>query len=96
MLNQSSLYRHFQHSSKKRLFKLSRHSELLTKRLKSTISTKTTFECLPNELFYQIFSYLTARELLTAFSFFPLHHRFNQLIHNRTSINPHSIHRIFL
>ncbi|UJR20104.1 hypothetical protein I4U23_023238 [Adineta vaga] len=93
MLNQPSLYRHFQHSSKKRTLKLSHHSERLTKRLKASIEPKSTLECLPNELFYQIFSYLTDRELLNSFRFLPFHHRFDELIENRTSINLQSIQR---
>ena len=50
-------------------------------------------QCLPNEIFYQIFSYLTDGELLFSFHSSDKNDRFYQLIRDRTSINLRSIRR---
>ena len=83
MLNEVLTYR------KKR--KIKSHQTLI-KRFKST-TTIPNLTCLPNELFYQIFSYLTDGELLLSFKNFIRTDRFNELIRNRTSINFYSIRR---
>jgi hypothetical protein len=53
----------------------------------------TSFECLPNELFYQIFSYLTDGELFLSFNCLTSDDRFDELIRGRTSLNLRSIER---
>jgi hypothetical protein len=53
----------------------------------------TRFECLPNELFYHIFSYLTDGELFLSFNCLTEDNRFSELIRGRTSINLRSIQR---
>ncbi len=54
----------------------------------------TTIENLPNELFYQIFSYLTDDELFSSFHLLTKNGRFDELIRKRTSINLRSIRRL--
>jgi len=49
---------------------------------------------LPNELIYQIFSYLTDGEIFESFVKFDSTNRFDELIRNRTSIDFRSIRRI--
>ncbi|CAF1265165.1 unnamed protein product [Adineta steineri] len=85
-----------EHCSKKRKFKSDYQHEKISKRLKTSIKHKkilSNIECLPNEIFYQIFSYLTDRELLNSFCFTLKNKRFDELIRNRTSINFRSIQR---
>jgi hypothetical protein len=70
-------------------------NERTNKRLKTFVS-KSKFEELPNELFYQIFSYLTDSELLTSFRLLTNDGRFDELIVNRTRIHFRSIRRFQL
>jgi hypothetical protein len=70
-------------------------NERSNKRLKTFVS-KSKFEELPNELFYQIFSYLNDSELLTSFRLLTNDGRFDELIVNRTRIHFRSIRRFQL
>jgi hypothetical protein len=54
----------------------------------------TTIENLPNELFYQIFFYLTNGELFSSFCLLTKDGHFDELIRKRTSINLWSIRRL--
>jgi len=63
----------------------------LVKRQKESI---TTIENFPNELFYQIFSYLTDGKLFSSFYLLTKDDRFDELIRTRTSINLQSIRRL--
>jgi hypothetical protein len=68
-------------------------NEQTSKRLK-TNSKINSIEELPNELFYQIFTYLTDPELLIAFRGLTNDGRFDELIRNRTKLHFRSIRRI--
>jgi hypothetical protein len=91
MLNEQLPDDHIQHALKRRNLKMN-HSN---KRFKIDQHIfQTTIECLPNELFYQIFSYLTDGELILSFHLLTKNIRFDELIRNRTSINLRSIRRL--
>lgn len=95
MLNEQTPYDPIEHALKKRK---SQVNYSINKRIRTSIPNekilRTTIENLPNELFYEIFSYLTDDELLTSFRLLTKNKHFDQLIYNRTSINLRSIRRL--
>lgn len=95
MLNEEINYDSIEYAMKKRK---SEKNPLIIKRLKTSINNeklvRRKFEDFPNELIYEIFSYLTDNELFISFYCLTKDNRFNQLISNRTKINFRSIQRL--
>jgi hypothetical protein len=94
MLNEELTSHFIERTLKRRSFK---SDNINIKRLKTSFENekflRTNLQNLPNELFYQIFSYLTDGEIVSSFSSLTQDNRFDQLIRRRTSLNFRSIGR---